>query len=59
MSQKIAYETHPVSPERKRDLRDQGYKIIDAQFAPEGYKPVGSKQAGKKVEAAPRADSAE
>lgn len=35
--QKIAYESHPCSPERKQELRDKGYKIIDAQFAPEGY----------------------
>lgn len=31
---KIAYEKHPVSPERKAELRKQGYKIIDARFAP-------------------------
>ena len=34
---KIAYEPHPVSPERKAELRAQGLKIIDAAFAPEGY----------------------
>lgn len=34
---KIAYEPHPVSPERKAELRAGGYKIIDAVFAPEGY----------------------
>lgn len=32
---KIAYEPHPVSPERKAELRAQGFKIIDAKFAPE------------------------
>lgn len=37
MEQKIAYEPHPVSPERKAELRAQGYKIIDAKFAPDGY----------------------
>lgn len=31
---KIKYEPHPVTPERKAELRDQGYKIIDARFAP-------------------------
>ena len=31
---KIAYEPHPVSPERKAELRAQGYKIIDARYAP-------------------------
>jgi 4-hydroxy-3-methylbut-2-enyl diphosphate reductase IspH len=34
MSEKIIYEPHPVSPERKQELREQGYKIIDAQFDP-------------------------
>lgn len=34
MSEKIIYEPHPVTPERKKQLRDQGYKIIDAQFEP-------------------------
>lgn len=31
----IIYEPHPVSPERKAELRAAGYKIIDARFAPE------------------------
>ncbi|AZV00267.1 hypothetical protein GCM10017635_09520 [Paracoccus kondratievae] len=30
----IAYEPHPVSAERKRELNAQGYKVIDARFAP-------------------------
>lgn len=30
----IAYEPHPVSPERKAELRKQGFKIIDARFDP-------------------------
>lgn len=30
----IAYEPHPVTPERKAELRAQGYRIIDAQFKP-------------------------
>lgn len=29
---KIAYEKHPVSKERKAELRGQGFKIIDARF---------------------------
>jgi hypothetical protein len=32
---KIAYEPHPVTPERKAELRAQGFKIIDARFAPQ------------------------
>lgn len=31
---KIAYEPHPVSPERKAELRAQGFKIIDKRFQP-------------------------
>lgn len=31
---KIAYEPHPVSPERKAELRAEGFKIIDAAFRP-------------------------
>ncbi|PSL23471.1 E3 binding domain-containing protein [Dyadobacter jiangsuensis] len=34
MSEKIIYEPHPVTPERKKELREKGYKIIDAQFDP-------------------------
>ena len=37
MSENIVYEKHPVSPERKTELRQKGYKIIDARFAPDGY----------------------
>ncbi|MGI3168402.1 hypothetical protein ACRARG_04570 [Pseudooceanicola sp. C21-150M6] len=36
---KIIYEPHPVSPERKAELRAQGFKIIDARFAPDGEEP--------------------
>jgi hypothetical protein len=31
---KIIYEPHPVTPERKAELREQGFKIIDAAFEP-------------------------
>jgi hypothetical protein len=30
----IKYEPHPVTPERKLELRSQGYKIIDERFKP-------------------------
>lgn len=30
----IWFEPHPVSPERKREITSQGYRIIDAQFDP-------------------------
>lgn len=34
---KIAYEPHPVSPDRKTELRAAGYKILDARFDPDGH----------------------
>lgn len=37
---KIAYEPHPVLPERKRKLNAKGYRIIDARFAPDDAKPA-------------------
>jgi hypothetical protein len=33
---KIAYETHPVPYERKRDLNAQGFKVLDIRFKPAG-----------------------
>jgi hypothetical protein len=33
---KIIYEPHPVSVSRKAKLQAEGYKIIDAIFAPAG-----------------------
>jgi hypothetical protein len=33
---KIIYEPHPLHPARKAKLQEQGYKIIDAIFAPAG-----------------------
>lgn len=32
---KIWYEPHPVSADRKAELRAQGYTIVDAKFDPE------------------------
>jgi hypothetical protein len=36
---RIAYEPHPVSPERKAELRSQGFRIVDARFAPADSEP--------------------
>jgi len=33
---KIIYEKHPVTPERKKELREQGYTIVDEVYRPEG-----------------------
>lgn len=35
--QQVWYEPHPVTPERKAELRAQGYRILDAAFKPEGH----------------------
>ena len=40
MERPIAYEPHPVSPERKAELVAKGYRIVDARFAPADAKPV-------------------
>lgn len=34
MAREIIYEPHPVSPERKAELRALGFTIIDAIYAP-------------------------
>ncbi len=34
---KIAYEPHPVTAERKKELREQGYTILDAIFKPADF----------------------
>lgn len=47
MADKIAYEPHPVSPERKKELRAQGYKILDAVFKP--AEPKQEKQSKSKA----------
>jgi hypothetical protein len=36
--QPIIYEPHPVTAARKAELRGQGFKILDAVFAPPGTK---------------------
>lgn len=37
----IAYEKHPISLERKAELRAQGLKIVDARFKPAGESTPG------------------
>lgn len=34
---KYIYEKHPVSKERKAELRSMGYTILDIRYAPDGY----------------------
>lgn len=54
MSRPIAYEPHPVTPERKAELRAAGFKIVDAAFKPadEPAAPAqltASKRGGKRA----------
>lgn len=49
MDEKVVYEKHPVTAERKAELRQKGYKIIDAKFAPADYKhpePIKAAKSG-------------
>ena len=36
-TKEVIYEPHPVTPERKAELKAQGYRIVDVRFAPPGY----------------------
>lgn len=49
----VIYEPHPVSRERKAELRAKGLKIIDARFAPlevqDAAKNVSAKPDGGKL----------
>lgn len=48
---KVIYEKHPVSPERKAELRAEGFKIIDAQFDPNPEALTKIEKADKKAQA--------
>ena len=55
----IAYEPHPISPERKAELRAQGKKIVDIRFMPDELKDEPQEpKARKKRNAKPKADAA-
>lgn len=47
MSDKVIYEPHPVTAERKAELRRKSYKIIDASFAPDDYENPEPTKAAK------------
>ena len=51
MSEKVVYEKHPVTAERKAELRQKGYKIIDAKFAPADYEHPEPVKAAKSAKA--------
>lgn len=62
MPEKIVYEQHPVSAERKAELRQKGYKIIDAKFAPADYEhpePIKAAKGGKGANSAAAKKAAE
>lgn len=56
---KPIYERHPVTPERKTELRQQGYTIIDAVFAPKGYEHPETKREQAETQAKAAAEQAE
>ena len=37
----IIYVEMPISIEQKKEYNRQGYRVVDAQFAPEGYELPG------------------
>jgi hypothetical protein len=48
----IAYEPHPVSPERKAELRAQGLQIVDIAFKPADAAPAPAPAAPRSRKAA-------
>jgi hypothetical protein len=44
----IWYEPHPVSPERKAELRAKGLKILDAVFRPADHVQADEQSEGAK-----------
>ena len=56
----VIYEPHPVTPERKAELRIKGFRIIDARYAPEGWddglqtEETEAEAEAQPVDAAPR-----
>jgi len=57
MSKKIKYVEHPVTPEHKKELRDKGFKIVDARFAPEGTEIEKSRVKKPDAKAKPKANA--
>jgi hypothetical protein len=58
----IKYVTMPITIEQKKEYNRQGFRVIDAQFAPEGAKtekakaPKKEKQDKAEVEETPEAE---
>ena len=47
--QPTAWEPHPVSPERKAELRAAGYRILDERFKPADPEPAAEADKPKRV----------
>jgi hypothetical protein len=45
----VQYEPHPVSRERKLELKAQGFKIVDAKFAPAAKQEPLKRQTRKQI----------
>lgn len=52
----IIYEPHPVSAKRKAELRAQGYRIVDLQFAPDHADGAPGTPKAPKIEAMRKGD---
>lgn len=59
MDGKIIYEPHPVSPERKAELRAAGYTIIDAIYEPKGEAKAADEITRDDIDKMPRAEVVE
>lgn len=53
---KISYEPHPVTPERKAELRAEGYTILDAIYAPKDDAPEPDQITREDIDSMKRAD---
>lgn len=53
---KISYEPHPVTPERKAELRAEGYTILDAIYAPKDDAPELDQITREDIDSMKRAD---
>lgn len=58
MNRPVWYEPHPVTTERKAELRARGFQIVDAIFQPKDYQnpgtePVETKPAKRGKKGAP------
>ncbi|PCI03454.1 MAG: hypothetical protein COB78_10885 [Hyphomicrobiales bacterium] len=53
MTKETVYVVHPVSPAMKAEIVGQGYKIVDAKFAPKDAKIIGQSDEETVVDSEP------